>query len=115
MKEYIKFSKIVDKNNKKYGYTKESIIKTIDECIAKNILSEYLSEYKKEVYNIMTYSIDHQKLATEMYGREQYAEGKVEGMLCILVEMVKDKILSVAEAAKRLGVSESDFIKMSKV
>ena len=71
----------------------------------------------------MTYSIDHQKLATEMYGREQYAEGKaegkvegkVEGMLCILVEMVKDKILSVAEAAKRLGVSESDFIKMSKV
>ena len=115
MREYIKFSKIVDKNNKKYGYTKESIIKTIDECIAKKILKEYLSEYKKEVYNIMTYSIDHQKLATEMYGREQYAEGKVEGMLCILVEMVKDKILSVAEAAKRLGVSESDFIKMSKV
>lgn len=114
MREYIKFSKIVDKNNKKYGYTKESIIKTIDECINKGILKEYLSEYRKEVYNIMTYSIDHQKLATEMYGREQYAEGKVEGMLCILVEMVKDKVLSVAEAAKRLGVSEAEFKKLVK-
>ena len=28
-------------------------------------VKEYLSEYKKEVYNIMTYSIDHQKLATD--------------------------------------------------
>ena len=98
MKEYIKFSRIVDKNNKKYGYTKESISRTIDECNNKNILKEYLCEYKKEVYNIMTSLYDHQKIATEMYGREQYAEGKaegkvegkVEGMLCILVEMVKE-------------------------
>ena len=81
-------------------------------------VKEYLSEYKKEVYNIMTYSIDHQKLATEMYKRalraEDIEEGKKEGMLCILVEMVKDKVLSVAEAAKRLGVSEAEFTKLAK-
>ena len=131
MEEYIKFSKIVDKNNKKYGYTKESIIKTIDECINKDILKEYLSEYKKEVYNIMTYSIDHQKLATEMYKRELRAEaikegkkvgmregmkeGMKVGMLKVLVDMVKDKILTIAEAAKRLGVSEAEFTKLANV
>ena len=32
---------------------------------------------------------------------EVIEEGKKEGTLCILTEMVKDKILSVAEAAKK--------------
>ena len=45
---------------------------------------------------------------------ETIEEGKKEGILCILVEMVKDKVLSVAEAAKRLGVSEVEFTKLAK-
>ena len=116
MNEYIKFSKIVDKNNKKYDYTKESIIKTFDECIAKNILREYLSEYKKEVYNIMIYSIDHQKLATEMYKRELRAEaikeGMAKGMIKAFTDMVKDNLISASEAAKRLGMRKKDFLKL---
>ena len=42
------------------------------------------------------------------------AEGREEGMLSILIEMVKDKLLSVAEAAKRFGVSEKEFEKFAK-
>ena len=38
-----------------------------------------------------------------------------KGMLNILVGMVKDKLLSVAEAAKRLGVSEREFSRLAKV
>lgn len=49
IKEYIKFTKIIDTNNKKFGYTKNSISKTIDYCIEKNILKDYLLEYRKEV------------------------------------------------------------------
>ena len=40
-------------------------------------------------------------------GRE---EGRREGKLNILIEMVKDKLVSVAEAAKRLGVTEKEFM-----
>lgn len=35
-------------------------------------------------------------------------------MLNVLVGMVKDKLLSMAEAAKRFGVSEKEFAKLAK-
>ena len=80
VKEYIRFAKLLDTNTKKYGYTKKSINETIDYCIEKNILREYLLEYKKEVYNIMT-SVYDQKTATEMYERSLRAEGMQQGIL----------------------------------
>ena len=115
VKEYIRFAKILDTNTKKYGYTKKSINETIDYCIEKNILREYLLEYKKEVYNIMT-SVYDQRTATEMYERSLRAEGIEQGMqqgrLDIMLGMVRDKIISIADAAKRLGIPESEFLKM---
>ena len=45
-------------------------------------------------------------------GRE---ERRKEGILSILVGMVKDKLLSVAEAAERFGVSEKEFVKLAKI
>ena len=42
------------------------------------------------------------------------AEGMQQGMLKVLLGMVKEKILSVAEAAKRLGVSEKEFMRLAK-
>ena len=115
LKEYIDFTKVLDKNNKKYNYTKESINETIDDCIKNNILKDYLSEYKKEVYNIMTSIYDHQKIATYMYGREQYAEGRKEGKMEAFVGMVKDGLLSMKDAAKRLGMSEKEFTKIAGI
>ena len=66
-------------------------------------------------------SIYDQKTATEMYGREQYAEGekvgitkgKKEGMIEAFVSMVKDGILSVKDAAKRLGMSQKELTKLA--
>lgn len=123
LKEYIDFTRVLDKNNKKYKYTKESINETIDDCIKNNILKDYLNEYKKEVYNIMTSIYDHQKIATYMYGREQYAEGrskgmkegKKEGMIEAFVGMVKDGLLSMKDAAKRLGMTEKEFTKIAGI
>ena len=48
-------------------------------------------------------------------GIEQGIErGLLQGKLDILVEMVKDKTLSVPEAAKRIGLSEREFLKYIK-
>ena len=41
------------------------------------------------------------------------AEGREEGIYKILTQLVKNKRLSVAEAAAELGISESDFMKNS--
>ncbi|MBP3200438.1 MAG: hypothetical protein J6M39_02160 [Lachnospiraceae bacterium] len=42
------------------------------------------------------------------------AEGMQQGRLKVLIDMVKDKLLSVADAAKRLGASEKEFMRLSK-
>ena len=119
VKEYIRFAKILDTNTKKYGYTKKSINETIDYCIEKNILREYLLEYKKEVYNIMT-SVYDQKTATEMYERSLRAEGIEQGMqqgiqqgsISIVLNMFKQKLIDIATATKALNMTESEFLKL---
>ena len=65
-------------------------------------------------------SVYDQKTATEMYERSLRAEGIEQGMqqgmqqgrLDIMLGMVRDKIISIADAAKRLGIPESEFLKM---
>ena len=112
IKEYIQFTKILNKNNKKIGYNKESIIATVDYCIKHNILKDYLIENRKEVYNIMI-SIYDQKTATELYGREQFAEGKKEGMIESFMIMVKKGLIGIADAAKELGMTKKEFSKLA--
>ena len=115
VKEYIRFAKLLDTNTKKYGYTKKSINETIDYCIEKNILREYLLEYKKEVYNIMT-SVYDQKTATEMYERSLRAEGMQQGIqqgsISIVLNMFKQKLIDIATATKALNMTESEFLKL---
>lgn len=116
LKEYISFTKVLDKNNKNYGYTKKSINETIKYCIEHNILKDYLEKYKTEVYNIMT-SLYSQETATYMYGNERYAagkaEGKKEGMIEAFVSMVKEGLMNMKDAAKRLGMSEKELTKLA--
>ena len=125
VKEYIKFAKILDKNNKEYGYTKKSITQTIDYCIKNKILKDYLIENKKEVYNIMT-SIYDQKTATEMYGREQFIEGVQQGMqqgiqqgiqqgeIEAFIKIYKKGMIKANEAARMLNISVEQFLKQVK-
>ena len=47
--------------------------------------------------------------------REEGIEKGIEkGKLIVLVNLVKDKLLSVAEAAKRVGMSEDQFAALVK-
>ena len=86
------------------------------------------SAIKKELFEIggaamskeMRAILDSERAEGRAEGRvegkaEGRAEGMQQGMLNILVGMVKDKLLSVAEAAKRLGVSEREFSRLAKV
>ena len=68
-----------------------------------------------EVYNIMT-SIYSQETATYMYGNERYAtgkaEGKKEGKIEAFISMVKEGLINMKDAAKRLGMSEKELTKI---
>ncbi len=52
-------------------------------------------------------------LTREIYldGRES---GKAEGILKAYIDMVKDKLISIAEAAKRVGMPEDEFAALVK-
>ena len=121
LKEYIKFTKVLDKNNKQYGYTKKSINETIKYCIESNILKDYLVEYKNEVYNIMT-SVYDQKTATDMYGNERYAtglvegkaEGRAEGETEAFVKIYKNGMINAKDAARMLNITVEQFLKFAK-
>ena len=70
----------------------------------------------------MMTSIYDQKTATYMYGREQYAEGRAEGMeLGItkgktqsIVDLLKRQIINVSVAAKELNMTEKQVMKLVK-
>ena len=87
-----------------------------------------LSKTKEKFNNMMEGEKQMSGLTREIYidgyesgekkGIEQGIEqgmqqGIEQGKLSILVNLVKDKLLSVDEAAKRLGVSEAEFAKLA--
>lgn len=45
----------------------------------------------------------------EMGKAEGIKVGKAEGILKAYIDMVKDKFITIAEAAKRVGISEDEF------
>ena len=90
------------RNIKEYFSNKSPIdlkIKVITESEKNNIVGEY-----NEIY-------ENGKAEGMQQGMKQ---GMKQGMLKVLIEMVKDKLLSVIDAAKRLGVSEKEFMRLSK-
>ena len=115
--EYIEFSRITNKLVKKYGYKKVTAEKIVNECIKKNVLTEYLEDRKEEVIDIMGI-LFNQDTVTEFYENEIYENGKAEGMkqgsLKTIVNMFKKGIIKITDAAKELGVSEKEFMKLAK-
>ena len=82
----------------------KALEETIRICKERNILKEYLESREKEVVDIMMTLFDEQEIA-EMHDNSMREEGKIEA----LVSLVKDSIISISEAAKRLGVTEAKF------
>ena len=109
LNQYILFSKIYNEQKKLHGRSKETIIKTIRICKDRNILKEYLESREKEVVDIMMTLFDEQEI-TEMHDNSIREETKVD----TLVSLVKDSLLSVSEAAKRLGITETKFMEYMK-
>ena len=76
-----------------------------------------LSKTKEKFNNMMEGEKQMSGLTREIYidGYETGEKKGIEqGKLSVLVNLVKDKLLSVAEAAKQLGVSESEFTELAK-
>lgn len=105
--------RVKDKNVKIYGYTKQSIKKTIDECVKHNILREYLKMRKKEVNNIMSSRLWDQDAIIEEMKRVKEKEAEKRGMkageLGLLVSLVNENLLTLEQACKKAKMSRKNF------
>ena len=102
-----------NENVKKYGRTKETLERVIDECVERNILKKFMKENRKELIGIMDV-LYNDDIIMESYEHEIREEGREEGMINILVRQFKDKKISANEGAHYLGVTVEKFLELVK-
>ena len=90
--QYIRFCHVLDDNVREYGRTGKAVERTILACRKENVLSSYLAEREKEVWDIMT-TLFSQEEAMKRYGYSCREEGMEKG----LEKGLKDKTLLVVK------------------
>lgn len=95
------YTEVVNRIKAKWhsNMSKEEALEAVDAavktCIADGILSEFLTKHRTEVIDVCITEFDETKYAKTLV---------LEGKMIAIAEMVRDGLLSVDDAAKRLGV-----------
>ena len=112
IQQYVRFTKVYNKQVKLYGRNAKAVSETIRICENEDVLSDYLRSREKEVSGIMLAFSDIDK-QFDLYveGEKKFAreEGKAEGMVSTLVDLVKKKILSITQAAEQANMTIEEF------
>ncbi len=111
--EYSVFVDTTRKYIKKAKDTLSGVHKAVDECIKNDILKDFLKEKQSEVIAMCLFSFDKKKYE-DTIRNEGERKGERKGKIETLVGLVKDKILSLQEAAARMGMTVEKFEKEAK-
>ena len=110
--QYIAFCKVFNEQVKLYGNKEKAIEETIRICLEKGILEEFILKHRQEVMSMLATFFDEESQrdlhdrALKEEGRE---EGREEGVLSTLAALVKNGLLSLANAAKQANMTEAEF------
>ena len=88
----------------------DAVRRAINECINEGILTEFLSKQKAEAIKVSIFEFDEEK-EWRLFGEAERSLGYEKGREELLISLVNDNLISIAEAANRLGISESEFKK----
>lgn len=117
--QYVRFCKILDEEQKKYGRSKKTIEEILRWCIEENVLSPFLVTRQKEVAEIMVTLFDQEKV-TEIHDYhiaeaarkdgilEGRAESRIEGILASIQSLMASMGLTLDQAMNALSISEED-------
>ena len=129
LKEYSELIQMV-RQNEKTMYIEDAIDPAVNACIERGILREFLESHKAEVKEM--FALEYHEELTRRDLREQaikegleegranglaegraegHAEGRAEGVFETLAALVKEDVLTLADAARRAGVTEEEFLK----
>lgn len=104
LSDYMEFINRIRSAQKKDLILIDAVNEAIDGCIKDGIMSEYLSKMKSEVMDVILTEYDEKTLLEGIR-----AEGREEGKLEQLIDLVKKGLLKVTDAAKEAGKSEEEF------
>lgn len=102
--QYIIYAHVYDQQVKLYGRTRKAAEETVRICKDRGILKEYLGAHEKEVINSMIMLFEQEE-AVKRYGNRMRSEGKIAA----LADLVTDGILTVEQAAKKMGMTVEQF------
>ena len=106
---------------RKYIKEKKEIVagikKAVEECIKNNILKEFLKEKESEVIAMCLFKFDKEKYENTIRlegERKGEKRGEKKGKIEALIGLVKDKIISLQDAASRMGMTVEKFEKEAR-
>ena len=108
LKEYAWFIDRVRSNHKKMNNLEQAIDAALDELDNDALIKPFLLKNQSEVKAMCITEYDDERTLAETR-EESYEEGKVDGVILTLIGLVKDGILTIADAAKRANMSVSEF------
>ena len=115
--EYSIFIHLARNYSEELNDVNAGVQKAIEECISKNILKNFLIEKQAEVIAMCLFKFDKEKYEYTLKNEgieEGKKEGKKEGKIETLLSLVKDGLLTLQQAAERMGMSLEKFEKEAK-
>ena len=120
--QYVRFCKIADEERKRHGRTSEAIEETIRRCIEENVLAPFLMTRQKEVAEIMVTLFDQEKVmeihdyhVAEAARKDGIQEGRAEGTLSSIKNLMETLGLSIEAAMNALKIPEDERIKYANL
>ena len=102
--QYIIYAHVYDQQVKLYGRIRKAAEETVRICKDRGVLKEYLGAHEKEVINSMIMLFEQEE-AVKRYGNRMRSEGQI----ATLADLVTDGILTVEQAAKKMGMTVEQF------
>ncbi|MCQ2535433.1 MAG: Rpn family recombination-promoting nuclease/putative transposase [Lachnospiraceae bacterium] len=108
--EYMVFIEYVRENIASYGKDNltEALSDAIDRAIKDNILKDFLTEKRPEVMKVMVVDYTYER-RMELIKQDYIEEGIERGRFEQLVELVKDGLIKISDAANRAKMSVEEF------
>jgi len=120
--QYVRFCKIADEKRKKHGRTGRAIEETLRQCIEENVLAPFLMTRQKEVAEIMVTLFDQEKImeihdyhVAEAARNDGIQEGRAEGTLASIKNLMETLGLSIEAAMNALKVPEDERTKYASM
>ena len=113
LKEYAQYVALVRKYKQETGSLDDGVKLAIEHCINEGILEDFLRKNRSEVEMTSIFEYNKEEEERKLRSAEREA-GYAKGKLAMLIQLVNNNVISTADAAKQINMSEEEFVEKMK-